>query len=107
MRGARGTDWRDADLLVLDFDATSAEPRRARPLSVGWGGGGGGLGRWWEGVAGGGGEGGRRGDVRRRRAGHRPAGAGSASGEAQAGTVALRLLVEAERGHGRRRVQWP
>lgn len=42
MRGARGTDWRDADLLVLDFEATSAEPRRARPLSVGWVGVGGG-----------------------------------------------------------------
>ena len=33
---ARGTDWREADLLVLDFEATSAEPRSARPLSVGW-----------------------------------------------------------------------
>ena len=39
---ARGTGWREADLLVLDFEATSAEPRSARPLSVGWVGVGGG-----------------------------------------------------------------
>jgi hypothetical protein len=45
--------------------------------------------------------------LRKRKAVHLPAAAGSANGKAQAGTVALRLLVEAERGHGRRRVQWP
>lgn len=36
MRGARGVDWREADYLVLDFEATSADARTARPLSVGW-----------------------------------------------------------------------
>ena len=29
-------DWREADLLVLDFEATGADPRTAQPLSVGW-----------------------------------------------------------------------
>jgi DNA polymerase-3 subunit epsilon len=28
--------WRDVDLLALDFETTSGEPRRAQPLSVGW-----------------------------------------------------------------------
>jgi DNA polymerase-3 subunit epsilon len=29
-------DWRDVDLLALDFETTTGEPREAEPLSVGW-----------------------------------------------------------------------
>lgn len=29
-------NWRDAEFLVLDFETTSGDPRRAEPLSVGW-----------------------------------------------------------------------
>jgi DNA polymerase-3 subunit epsilon len=36
---SRRTDdrpWRSAEFLVLDFETTTADPRRAEPLSVGW-----------------------------------------------------------------------
>lgn len=29
-------DWRDAELVALDFETTTADPRRAEPLSAGW-----------------------------------------------------------------------
>ena len=29
-------DWRDVELLALDFETTTGEPREAEPLSVGW-----------------------------------------------------------------------
>lgn len=29
-------DWREVEFVALDFEATSANPRRAEPLSVGW-----------------------------------------------------------------------
>lgn len=29
-------NWRDAELLALDFETTTGAPRRAEPLSVGW-----------------------------------------------------------------------
>ena len=35
-RAARRAGWREADYLVIDVEATSADPRTARPLSVGW-----------------------------------------------------------------------
>jgi DNA polymerase III subunit epsilon len=28
--------WREVDLVALDFETTTADPRRAEPLSVGW-----------------------------------------------------------------------
>lgn len=35
-RAARRAGWRESAYLVLDVEATSADPRTARPLSVGW-----------------------------------------------------------------------
>lgn len=35
-RELRGVPWTDAEFAVLDFEATSADPRSASPLSVGW-----------------------------------------------------------------------
>lgn len=29
-------DWRAAELVAIDFEATTADPRQAQPLSVGW-----------------------------------------------------------------------
>lgn len=29
-------DWRDAELIAVDFETTNAQPRQAEPLSVGW-----------------------------------------------------------------------
>lgn len=35
-RELMGVLWPDAEFAVVDFEATSADPRSARPLSVGW-----------------------------------------------------------------------
>lgn len=29
-------DWRDVDLVAVDFETTTGDPRKAEPLSVGW-----------------------------------------------------------------------
>lgn len=35
-RAARAAPWREAEYLVVDLESTSARPREAEPLSVGW-----------------------------------------------------------------------
>lgn len=35
-RAARLRSWRETRMLAVDFEATSAHPRKAAPLSVGW-----------------------------------------------------------------------
>lgn len=35
-RAAAGTDWRRCDFLVVDFETTGLDARRAVPVSVGW-----------------------------------------------------------------------
>jgi DNA polymerase-3 subunit epsilon len=36
IRSGTDHDWREADLVALDFETTTADPRRAEPLSAGW-----------------------------------------------------------------------
>jgi len=35
-RALGGTSWRDCAFLVVDFETTGLDPRRDRPVSVGW-----------------------------------------------------------------------
>lgn len=35
-RSSDDRDWRDVELVALDFETTSGAPREAQPLSVGW-----------------------------------------------------------------------